>query len=726
MRPDLTVKQHRYQGEVYWVIKEPVGLHYFRFQEEEFAILQMLDGTTSLDQIKTQFEDQFPPQKITVEELGQFVGMLHRSGLVVANVPGQGVQLKKRRDERKRQEMLSMLTNILSVRFKGIDPERLLNWLYPFVRWMYTPTAVTCCMLFALSALTLVMVQFDQFHNKLPTFRQFFTGENWIWLAISLALTKVIHEFGHGLTCKHFGGECHEMGVMFLVMTPCLYCNVSDSWMLPNKWHRAWIGAAGMYIELVIASCCTYLWWFSNPGLLNQICLSTMFVCSVSTLVFNANPLLRYDGYYILSDLAEIPNLRQKATSILQRKLGAWCLGLDEPDDPFLPQRNQLLFALYSVAAVIYRWVVLLSVLWFLYRVLEPYKLKVLSQLLAYGCVAGVIGQPLWKLGKFFYVPGRLEQVDRNRLRLTVIIATVVIAFALIVPLPFRVICSLEVKAADAEPVYVDVPGRLEEINVKPGQHVHKGDVLGRLSSIDLQLSIADLEAKREQYTSKLEGLRRSRHEPQSNAGLEIPQVQESLAAVEEQLREKQEDLQRLQLVAPEDGCVLPPPETPSRSDAPGQLSNWSGTPLDRKNLGAFLNDSVLYCQIGDPQKLEAVLVIEQDDIEFIRDNQTVAIKLDEIPSWTYSSHIEEIAKNDMKVTPRQLSQKGGGDVVSKSDASGSDRPMNTSYQARALLEDKEGLLRVGLRGQAKIHARWQTLASRMWRYLSRTFNFKL
>src|SRR4029079_11133257 len=153
--------------------------------------------------------------------------------------------------------------------------------------------------------------------------------------------------------------------------------NVSDSWMLPNKWHRAFIGAAGMYVELVIASTCTFFWWFTEPGLLNNLCLSTMCVCSVSTVMFNANPLLRYDGYYILSDVTEIPNLRQKATSILARKLNKTGQALEEPEDPFLPQRNQIFFALYSIASAVYRWIVLFSILWFLYNVLAPYGLKV-------------------------------------------------------------------------------------------------------------------------------------------------------------------------------------------------------------------------------------------------------------------------------------------------------------------------------------------------------------
>ena len=138
------------------MVKDPVGLHYFRFQEEEYAILQMLDGETSLDEIKERFEAEFPPQKITLEELQQFLGMLHRSGLVMADVPGQGRQLLKRRDERRRKEILGALTNILCIRFKGIDPERFLNWLYPYVRWFFSRTALVLGCLLALSALTLV------------------------------------------------------------------------------------------------------------------------------------------------------------------------------------------------------------------------------------------------------------------------------------------------------------------------------------------------------------------------------------------------------------------------------------------------------------------------------------------------------------------------------------------------------------------------------------------
>ncbi len=725
-RPDLSAKQHRYQGRVYWVVKDPIGLRYFRFQEEEFAILNMLDGQTSLDEIKERFEEEFPPQKITVEELGQFVGMLHRSGLIIADAAGQGVQLKRRRDERKRQEFLAAAANILAVRFKGIDPDRLLTWMLPYLRWFYKRPAVLGCLTLWLSALTLVMVQFDTFQSKLPSFHQFFTAENWMYFTVALCVTKIIHEFGHGLTCKYFGGECHEMGVMFLVLTPCLYCNVSDSWMLPNKWHRAAIGAGGMYIELCIASVCTWIWWFSASGtLLNQLCLSTMFVCSVSTLIFNANPLLRYDGYYILSDITEIPNLRQKASTILSRKLGKWCLGLEEPDDPFLPERNQIFFALYSIAAAIYRWVVMFSILWFLYKVFEPYGLKVISQTIATVAITSLIVQPLWKLGKFFYVPGRLDQVKRKNVFWTLAVLGATVAFAFLVPLPYRVMCTLEIKARDAEPVYISVPGQLDAIDVKSGQQVEKDQTLAQLSNIDLELQIAELETQRTAYETRLQNLSRDRFDD-VNAALQVPQVRESLAAVEESLREKLADRARLKLVAPVAGTVLPPPDKPAKPDPSGNLPIWSGLPLQKKNLGAFLTESTLFCQIGDPKRLEANLIIDQDDIEFVNQGDTLDVKLAELPHTTFRTKITEIAYSELEVSPQSLTNKSGGELQTQTDEKGLERPMNTSYQARAPIDDDEGLLYLGLRGKAKIYTRWQTIATRTWRYLTRTFNFKL
>ncbi len=729
MRPDLKARRQRYQGRVYWVVKDPVGLQYYRFEEEEFSILQMLDGEVSLDELAERFEAEFPPQTIRVEELQNFIGMLHRSGLVLSDSPGQGGQLKKRRDERKRKEMIGAATNILSFRFKGFDPERILNGIYPYVRWFFSETMTICSLILAFMALMLVIVQFDVFQARLPSFQSFFAAQNWLLIAGVLGVTKVIHEFGHGLSCKHFGGECHEMGVMFLVLTPCLYCNVSDSWMLPNRWHRAAIGAAGMYVEIVIASLATFIWWSSEPGFLNYVCLNIMFVSSVSTILFNANPLLRYDGYYILSDIMEVPNLRQKANTILNRKLGAWCLGLEEPDDPFLPKRNQALFALYTVASFFYRWVILLSILYFLNKVFEPYGLKIIGQMIAVASLWGLVFMPFKKAYSFFRVPGRWSKVKKLRMAVTLLLLAGAIGGVLFIPFPSSVICDFELQPHEATSVYVEVGGTLREVFVEPGQKVEKGELLARLENIDLEIDIQQLEGQRDVARVRLKSLRQLRRRSEGD-GSQIEVVQERLKALKEQLEKKRSDAERLEIVAPSAGTIIPAPRRQDRTtNQRVELASWSGSPLDQENLGATLRAEGphnLLCQIGDTNDWDAVLMINQRELDWVTTGQEVRLMFNESTSHVFESTIEYLAEEQVDELSPRLASTSGGPVPAETDPSGKVRPLSTSLQAIVRIDDSKKMFRNGLIGQARIKTSPRTLASRLYRYLSRTFNFDL
>ena len=279
-RGDLVTNRQVYQGQAWYVVKDPIGLSYYRFRPEEYALLEMLDGEASLEDLKDNFEARFPPRRITVDEVSRFVSTLHRSGLVIGDRPGQGPQLNERRRQRVWSEWKNWLRSIMCLRFRGIDPDWILNKLNPWFGWLYSPPALMVAVVYIFTALMLVLVNFETFRSKLPEFHQFFASGNWFYLAAALGITKVIHEFGHGLSCKYYGGECHEMGFMPIGFTPCLYCDVSDSWMLPSKWKRMMIGAGGMYIELIIASTATFLWWNSHEGLFNQMC-STPCLCRV-------------------------------------------------------------------------------------------------------------------------------------------------------------------------------------------------------------------------------------------------------------------------------------------------------------------------------------------------------------------------------------------------------------------------------------------------------------
>jgi putative peptide zinc metalloprotease protein len=222
----------------------------------------------------------------------------------------------------------------------------------------------------------------------------------------------------------------------------------------------------------------------------------------------------------------------------------------------------------------------------------------------------------------------------------------------------------------------------------------------------------------------QLANLRKQRFIDAKAAGT-MPQVISALKTVEGELKEKSIDYERLRLLAPVAGTVLPPPPTPKREDPEMGLPHWSGIPLEPEKVGAFFEPGVLFCQVGNPRRLEAILVIDQTDIDYVREGQKVDIKLDELPHDELPSHISEIANADLKISSQRLSAKMGGELATKTDkATGTERPMSTSYQARVPLDDTDGLLALGLRGRAKIHATWLPLSTRAWRLITHTFNF--
>src|SRR5262245_22941693 len=314
-RADLIVETIMYQRGNYYVVKDPISLTYYRFDPEHYRVLELLDGTRSLDDIRTQLLLDFPYVRVTLADLHGVVADLHTKGIVYSDRPGQGFVLLERRKETRRKKWLSAAQNILSLRLPGWDPEWTLARLHPLVAWCFRPAGIAVQVTIIAAAYLLLAVQFDAFRQNLPEFKQFFGWPNLVYMYLTLAATKVLHELGHGVTCRHFGGECHEIGVIFLVFSPTLYCDVSDSWMLPSKWQRIAIGAAGMWVESVLSSLALFVWWFTHPGLLHHLCLNVFFVSTISTVVFNLNPLMRYDGYFMLHDFLEIPNLSEKAST---------------------------------------------------------------------------------------------------------------------------------------------------------------------------------------------------------------------------------------------------------------------------------------------------------------------------------------------------------------------------------------------------------------------------
>jgi putative peptide zinc metalloprotease protein len=725
-RPDLESRRHRYDGKAYWVVKEPIGLNYFRFHEEEYAILNMLDGETSLQAIKDRFQAEFAPQRISLQDLQQFVGMLHRSGLVISHAAGQGKPLRRRGETKKRKELIGKLSNVFAIRFRGIDPERILNGLLPWFGWLFTTWCLFFAMLFGLAAITLVLVNYQEFRGKLPTFETFFAANNWLWLGLTMASVKVLHEFGHGLSCKKFGGECHEMGLMFLVFTPCLYCNVSDSWMLPNKWQRVFIGAAGMYVELILASIATFLWWYSEDGMFHFLCLSVMFICSVSTVVFNGNPLLRFDGYYILMDILEIPNLRQKASEILKRWFQKNCLGLELQDNPFLPQGNRLLFGAYTIGSFIYRWVVAFGIIMFLNQVLKPYGLQSLGRAFAVAGLAGMVVPGVMSVVKFLKTPGRASKMKRGNILTSLTVAAAVLSVIAFLPLPFYVYCPTEIQPTRSVDVRTIVPGKLVRWHKQPQEAVKRGEVLCELENLDLQYQRARAFGDLQVAQIKLQDLERS-------AAADVERVQylriqlEDVEAKRNILGVLDQKIANLVLRSPIDGYLFraPPKEESKAAKAQEQLPSWFGDPFDSKNTEVYFSEGDLLCLVGPEKKMEGVMVVDQHDRDLLGIGDEVSLMLESARLESVKGKVIGFSASEIKEVPPQLSIQVGGTLDTKMDESGRTIPISTSYQARVEFDDDSLPRRLGYRGESRVHLSWRSLGWRLKRYFMKTFNFE-
>lgn len=729
-RPDLTCCEQQFGGTTYWHIRDPIALRYFQLKPEEFAVLQMLDGTVSLRDIRRRFELRFAPQRINSAQLQSYLGMLHSSGLVISDTPGQAEFLMERQRRHHWKKLLGAVAGLLAIRLPGVDPHRFLNWLTPQCRFAFSRTCTIACLTLMLSALLLACLHSETLAARLPRFHELFSAGNLFWLAITLGTTKVLHELGHAVACRHFGANCHEMGLMFLVFTPCLYCNVSDAWMLPRRWQRIVISAAGVYVELTLASACLFLWWFSEPGPFNAACLNIVLVCSVSTVLFNGNPLLRYDGYYILSDLTDIPNLRQQASALIQNALARFFLGTDIGNQRLLPERRQGFLIGWSLAAVVYRIAVVWSILWFVYTVLKPYGLQPLATVVGIITVSSMVMTPLLQLLTLLRNPFWSRTVDWPRFRFRGMLALLILAGLLTLPLPCRVTAPAIIQAKGARSVYVTVPGRLLE-STPPGRIVERGTVVGLLENLEIERSVAQLEGDITRLERQLDTLQRRRlRDPQAVESL-IPTTQQQLGEKREELRQLRLDQERLVLRAPLRGTVLPPSERRntgellSESSSGGQtLPSWSGTPLEAANLGATLEIGTEYCLIAPSREFEAIAAITESDVELVAVGQRVAVLTDHLADRWLSGTVTSIAEIDLTEAPRELTEHD--DFPTRVDPDGTVRPAATAYQARIRLDDT-GSRPMTLFAPARIRVEVadRSLAQRTLRFLRQTFRFR-
>jgi putative peptide zinc metalloprotease protein len=731
VREDLDIAPQRYEGRTYYVVKDPVSLRYYRFKEQEHFLIRMMNGRHTLDDAQKEFEKRFRPDRLTLEDLEQFGQQLLTAGLAQNESPNAGKQLFDRRKKRRRSEWMQTLTNILYIKIPVFDPERLLLKMLPWLWWIFTYTFLAISVGVMLGAILLVLTHFQTFQDRLPAYHEFFSFKQVVYLWAALGIVKVIHEFGHGLSCKIFGGEVHEMGLLFLCFSPCMYCNVSDAWTLPSKWKRIIISGAGIYVELMIAAIATFVWW-NSPGhpFVNNLSLSLMIVCSVSTVVFNGNPLMRYDGYYVLADWLEIPNLRDRSNRYLQRVVMEHCLGIEVQPEPYMELHRRILFVTYAVVSWIYRWVVTFVILKFMATFLKPYKLEVISTMLAVAALASMVGWPLWRLGKNLHKRGRLPDMKTVRVTITASVVAVVLLGFFFLPLPVsrvRQMGLLEFQPDAVEKVPVLLPGTPVKVFVEEGQHVKKGAELAVFQSFELQKKESSLIAKIDEQTKLRDDYQRQLSQT-SLPDETISQIKDKVREadtqkdlLEKQLLQLNEAKKLLHLKAPRDGVVI---GLPKKDEL---YRPWDRAELEKP-----------FCHIADPTQLRLLVPVSPDDFEMIRIDKARKEKAGEHLEATLRVHgfggqlwrgrVSYLPHSADKTVPLQLTTKGGGPLAMKP---GSD-PNNPEPQGQVYLvgidfeTPPDRAISPGALGQAKIHCEYRSGAWWAWRTLSATFDLGL
>jgi putative peptide zinc metalloprotease protein len=714
-RVDLICERRYSDGRPVLGIKDPVRLSYFELSEESSFVFEQLDGQVTVQQLCQRFHERYRPRQLSEEELQRFLGQLVNQGLVVAESFGYGNLLLKRETESQVRRRWRKWTNLLAIRFRGFNPDRFLEGLLSRVGWLFSPWALAAGGLLVVSAITLVAVQFDDLQARLPETQALLTASNLVWLSLLLAIVKVLHELGHGLTCKRFGGECHELGVMLLVFTPTLYCNVSDIWTIRSKWQRIAVSAAGMWVEVLIAAAATLLWWFSQPGLFHTLCLNLMFLCGVSTLVFNGNPLLRYDGYFVLADWLEIPNLQQQAQTAVRSAISRFYCGFSTEVDPASTRRWGL-FA-YGVASTTWRVLVTILMLWGLHHWLEPHGLAAIAQVLAIPTITFLVVAPLLTTARFLNSKENRGRIRWSRFFSRTVLTLAALAAVLSIPLPMRVSARALMDDGEAQRVYVTMAGTLIDA-VPAGQTVEAGQIIGRLEEPGLAAVLTELEGKLALQKQRLANseLRRV-SEPQLAAA--IPSIRESVLDLERQLAQRQADSERLILRAPRAGVVLPPPqsESPPNTDS---LPTWSGSPLDERNRRSYLKEGTVFCMIGEGHSLSATVVISQDDIGLVRAGQKVRLRWNELGREIGTGELESLAA--LEGVSLSSDERLRLELPMITNRFGQTATVGNWYRARVRLNQSSSRAPRGAAGEARIEVVPQSLGARLIRWTRQTF----
>ncbi|MGH8738404.1 MAG: PqqD family peptide modification chaperone [Burkholderiales bacterium] len=488
LRSHVRIHRHHYRGELWYVLEDRVSRRMHRFNPVAHYAIGLMDGRRSVQEIWDAAIARFGDDAPTQDEIIRLLGQLHSADVLQSEVTPDVAELLRRAKKGVRKTWKQNLLSPMAVRIPLIDPDRILErwlaWYRPLFGWF----GFLLWSLVVGSAVVSAAQHWPELSRDFSD--RVLAPQNLLLMWLTFPLLKLLHEFGHACATKAWGGEVHEMGVMLLVLMPIPYVDATAASAFRATRRRVLVGAAGMVVEVFIASLALFLWLDVQPGVFRAVLYNVMLIAGVSTVFFNANPLLRYDGYYILSDLIQIPNLRNRAQQYLAHLAETRLFGLKLPElDASRGEKRWFVF--FAIASFLYRTFVMLAI-----------ALFIASQYMIIGVLLA-----LWALFASFVIPvakgiGYLAahaRLRRNRMRALGVSAALVGALAallFLVPVPLWSRAEGVIWVPDDALVRAGADGFVRTVAVKSGATVQRGRPLIVAENLELEPKIRVLEAQ--------------------------------------------------------------------------------------------------------------------------------------------------------------------------------------------------------------------------------------
>lgn len=681
VREDLDVSRHLFRGEPSYVVRDPVTFASHRFDPADYEILVRVRAHHTLGDIFDELCAAGKANPVDAERFYQFIMELHRLGFL--RLPLTDDKLLYRRFlNKERAKRRALLGSLLFLRVPLWNPNAFLDRTMHWARPLFTPAAFVLWLVLIVAAGYVLWMRHADFIEPL---QGLLVTHNLALMWLTLIVLKTFHEFGHAYACKHFGGHVPEMGAYFILFTPCAYVDATACWGFPRPRDRVIVCLAGMYVESILAAIATFVWATTGPSLTHSIAHKAIFLAGVITVLFNINPLMRYDGYYVLSDVLGIPNLRARANAFLFAVLKRVFLGLPVGDrEPGFRLRMTLL--LFGTAAALYRVTLLFAI-----AAVFVSKAFLLGMVLAIGYLAKALFGTARRLMDYLWHAEETAPVRAHAVAMGVLVLVVLPAASVFVPIPSR-IYARGVVAAEAETtVHTRQPGFVTAVHSAWGSPVASGQVLADLQNDALQESIAQAQAdiaaaqtRRDAFLLK---------EP-----TRALQEEHRLAALRTTLYERVQHQSELRITAPVSGKLI--------------------TGLHARQIGTFLPEgSPVALLASGLWRVKAIL----DEDEYARARPRIGDRVefravgDAGPTRT-GCVVEVAPAGSRAISLTALTQLAGGDVAVDPQTREATQP----YFAITVALDHAADLRHGVTGRLRLFGSAEPIAARVVRRITR------